>query len=220
MKLTGIKVTPVTVPMEAPLRWSMGVEVAATRAIIEVSLPMKELPSVERLMVAMRLSMLMKWPNPIFSAWIRLEIGVLSHRLGVFFALAMKRRCHSGASRNRKWPSSMPPAGALSRPVHSLLGGAVRNRRNGCLSLLSIQGAGSGIGGRDFPEAMVARTEELIERHGFRVLKFKGGVLPPKVEFEVVRQLLKRFPDSPLRWDPNAALVGRDIHAGAPPPVR
>ena len=37
MKVTGIKVTPVTVPMEAPLRWSMGLEVATTRAIIEVS---------------------------------------------------------------------------------------------------------------------------------------------------------------------------------------
>jgi glucarate dehydratase len=37
MKVTGIKVTPVTVPMEAPLRWNIGVEVGTTRAIVEVS---------------------------------------------------------------------------------------------------------------------------------------------------------------------------------------
>ena len=37
MKVTGIKLTHVTVPMEAPLRWSMGVETGTTRAIIEVS---------------------------------------------------------------------------------------------------------------------------------------------------------------------------------------
>ena len=61
------------------------------------------------------------------------------------------------------------------------------------------------MGGESSAEAMVARTEELIERYGFRALKLKGGVLPPKVEFEVIRQLQRRFPESPLRWDPNAA---------------
>src|SRR5690348_1924115 len=37
MKITDFRLTPVTVPMEAPLRWSLGVEVGTTRTIIEVS---------------------------------------------------------------------------------------------------------------------------------------------------------------------------------------
>ena len=36
MRVVDIKVTPVTVPMEAPLRWSMGVENGTTRGIIEL----------------------------------------------------------------------------------------------------------------------------------------------------------------------------------------
>lgn len=35
MKVVDLRVTCVTVPMEAPLRWSMGVETGTTRAIIE-----------------------------------------------------------------------------------------------------------------------------------------------------------------------------------------
>src|SRR5712692_9373636 len=36
MKITDYKTTIVTVPMEAPLRWSLGVEVGTTRTILEV----------------------------------------------------------------------------------------------------------------------------------------------------------------------------------------
>ena len=36
MKIKDFQLTPVTVPMEAPLRWSLGVEVGTTRTIIEV----------------------------------------------------------------------------------------------------------------------------------------------------------------------------------------
>ena len=36
MKITGMKLTTVTVPMEAPLRWSLGVETGTTRTIVEV----------------------------------------------------------------------------------------------------------------------------------------------------------------------------------------
>ena len=35
MKVVEIQVTPVTIPMIAPLRWSMGVEHGTTRAIIQ-----------------------------------------------------------------------------------------------------------------------------------------------------------------------------------------
>ena len=36
MKVVDIKITPVTVPVEAPLRWSMGVETGTTRGIVQV----------------------------------------------------------------------------------------------------------------------------------------------------------------------------------------
>ena len=36
MKIIAIKMTPVNVPMEAPLRWSLGVEIGTSRTIVEV----------------------------------------------------------------------------------------------------------------------------------------------------------------------------------------
>ncbi len=36
MKIVDVKATPVTVPFEAPLRWSMGVEIGTTRTIVEI----------------------------------------------------------------------------------------------------------------------------------------------------------------------------------------
>jgi glucarate dehydratase len=45
----------------------------------------------------------------------------------------------------------------------------------------------------------------MVERHGFRALKLKGGVFPPEQEMAAVRALADAFPDLPLRLDPNAA---------------
>jgi glucarate dehydratase len=36
LKIVDVKATPVTVPMEAPLRWSLGVETGTTRTIIKL----------------------------------------------------------------------------------------------------------------------------------------------------------------------------------------
>ena len=36
MKIVDIKTTAVTVPMEAPLRWSLGIETGTTRTILEI----------------------------------------------------------------------------------------------------------------------------------------------------------------------------------------
>src|SRR5437867_1012824 len=36
LKIIDYKLTPITVPMEAPLRWSLGVETGTTRTIVEL----------------------------------------------------------------------------------------------------------------------------------------------------------------------------------------
>jgi glucarate dehydratase len=52
---------------------------------------------------------------------------------------------------------------------------------------------------------MLDRARDLVGRYGFRVLKLKGGVLPPKQELAALRLLRKHFPEALIRWDPNAA---------------
>ena len=68
---------------------------------------------------------------------------------------------------------------------------------------------------------MVERTKQLVHDHGFKGIKFKGGVHHPYEEYKVVEALREAFPGYPLRWDPNAAWsvelsirVGHKLMAG------
>jgi glucarate dehydratase len=203
MKVVGIKVTPVTVPMEAPLRWSMGVEVGTTRGIIEVSTD-EGITGFGETYGGNAIEHAIEAAKPYILGLDPLETGILSYRFGVFcigYETAVPAVVRAGIEM-----AFLDAAGkALNRPVYSLLGGSVRDRVETAAYLFFRYKNESGVGGESSVDSILARAEELVARHGFRVLKLKGGVLPPKVELEVIRQLQKRFPDSPLRWDPNAA---------------
>lgn len=203
MKVTGIKVTPVTVPMEAPLRWSMGVETGTTRAILEISTD-EGITGIGETYGGNAVEHAIAAAKPYLLGLDPLETGVLNHRLQVFcigYETAVPAVVRAGIEM-----ACLDAAGkALGRPIHSLLGGAVRDRvETAGYLFFRYQGEG-GVGGEDSPEAMVERAGKLIERYGFRALKLKGGVLDPNTEFETVRRLQQCFPQSPLRWDPNAA---------------
>jgi glucarate dehydratase len=134
-----------------------------------------------------------------------LETGVLQHRLGVFrigYETAVPAVVRAGIEM-----AFLDAAGkALQRPVCSLLGGKLRDRIEVAAYLFYRYASEDGkIGGEQSAESMLARTQELVARHGFRVLKLKGGVLPPKQELAAVRLIRQSFPDAPIRWDPNAA---------------
>jgi glucarate dehydratase len=94
---------------------------------------------------------------------------------------------------------------ALGVPVSALLGGAIRSEVEAAAYLFYREAMPDGRGGEDSPEAIVARAEELVDAHGFRTLKLKGGVHGVEAERAALRALAARFPGAPLRWDPNAA---------------
>src|SRR5262245_15435645 len=52
-------------------------------------------------------------------------------------------------------------------------------------------------------EQMVRHTRELKEKYGFTTHKVKGGVFHPDYELEVYRALAATFPQDSLRFDPN-----------------
>jgi glucarate dehydratase len=83
MKVVDIQITPVTVPMEAPLRWSMGVETGTTRGIIQAItdegiIGMGETYGGNGIIHAIEIA------KPYVLGLNPLDIGVLHHRLGVF----------------------------------------------------------------------------------------------------------------------------------------
>jgi glucarate dehydratase len=99
---------------------------------------------------------------------------------------------------------------ATGRPVHTLLGGKVRDAVPFSAYLFYKWGAHPGAepdgwGAALDPDGIVAQAKEMVDRYGFRSIKLKGGVFPPEEEIAAIRALRSAFPDHPLRLDPNAA---------------
>jgi glucarate dehydratase len=205
MKIAHVKATPVTVPMEAPLRWSMGVETGTTRTIVEVSDDHGRVGigetygGTETAAKIMACEKLIAGEDPF-------ELGKILSKFRNYFRIP--------------YETSIPPhvyAGIemaifdlngkiLDRPVSSLLGGAMKKEIEVAGYPFWRYKAKNGTGGESTPQEMLDYCTKLVEKNGFKQLKIKGGVLPPEVELKAMRELRKQFgEDFLLRFDPNAA---------------
>lgn len=98
----------------------------------------------------------------------------------------------------------------LGRPVSDLLGGAVRPEVafSGYLFYKWARHPGAdedAWGSALTPDDVVEQAKTMVTDYGFTALKLKGGVMHPDEEAAAMRALHARFPDVPLRLDPNAA---------------
>lgn len=93
---------------------------------------------------------------------------------------------------------------AINRRVADLIGGAYREtaRYSAYLFFLLPTATDKGC---ITPEGIAGQFDGFHRQHGFRSVKFKGGVLDPDQEVEALRIIHRRHPDAPLRIDPNAA---------------
>jgi glucarate dehydratase len=202
MKIRDIRATLVTVPMEAPLRWSMGVESGTTRALIEVETD-EGITGIGETYGSPETPHALEAAKALLVGLDPFETGVIHHRLGVFrigYETTVPATLRAGIEM-----ACLDAAGkAVDRPVHSLLGGAVRDRVE-IAAYLFYRYEDNGKGGESTPEQIADRATELVDRYGFRSIKLKGGVYTPEEELEAVKLLRSHFPTAPLRWDPNAA---------------
>jgi len=204
MKVVELRATPVTVPAEAPWRWSMGVETGTTRTIVEL-ITDEGITGIGETYGGARTIEALETARPFVVGLDPFETGLLQHRLGVFgisyetnvppfVRAAIEMACLDAAGK------------ALDRPVASLLGGAVRDRVQVASYLFYRYASDDGkLPAVDSAEAILDRANELSERNGHTAHKLKGGVLAPKEEYRALELLRERFPDAPLVWDPNAA---------------
>lgn len=99
----------------------------------------------------------------------------------------------------------------VGRPLHDLLGGAVRKTIpfGGYLFFKFAKRDltfGPDIMGEVMtPDSLVEQAREFVGEYGFKSLKLKGGVLEPDLEIETMLKLREAFPNHGLRIDPMGA---------------
>jgi glucarate dehydratase len=105
-------------------------------------------------------------------------------------------------------------------PVSEILGGRLRDRVPFASYLFfRYPNPQDGSGEVRTSDQLVAHAQELKAKHGFTSHKLKGGVFPPEYELECYRALARAFGDDRFRFDPNgvwstetAIWFGQQIH--------
>jgi glucarate dehydratase len=203
-RITDLKATTVSVPLEAPLRHANGVHWGRfVRTIVQVFtdsglVGLGELggggESAEQALLGLKAYVLGHDP---------LELEALRWKLANPTASLYNNRLQLLAAVEF---ACLDIAGqALGVPVSTLLGGRLRERVPFASYLFyRYPDARTGAGGEESPEQMVAHARTLVDRCGFTTHKLKGGVFPPAHDVAVYRALAEAFPDASLRLDPNA----------------
>jgi len=203
MKIREVRVTPVSVPVEAPMRYSTGSDSAVHRLIVEIQtdqglVGLGECNAGAAREARLRESIpLIIGSDPFNTERLRWQIGAppeakLFGNVNHTFA-AVEFAC-------------MDIQGQVAgRPVHDLLGGRVREHIPLAAYLFYRYSNAEGHGVIDNAATMVNFAQRVVGQHGFETLKFKAGVLPPNEELEAILALRKAFPRHRLRVDPNAA---------------
>jgi len=203
--IVDLRATTVTVPLEAPLRHSMGAHWGRfVRTIVEVvddqgRIGFGELGGGGESAEASVLGLLpyLKGHDPLQFEQLRWKImnptaSLYNNRVQVHAAIEMA--CLDLAGKQ------------LGVRACDLLGGAIRDRIP-FASYLFYRYADeqSGAGGETSPDEIVAHARALKAQHGFKTHKLKGGHFAPEHDIEVMRALGDAFPGEGLRLDPNGA---------------
>src|SRR4051812_32364670 len=83
MRIVDLKITSVTVPFEAPLRWSLGVETGTTRGIVEV-VTEDGIVGLGETYGGNAIEHAIATARPFVIGLDTLDIGVLMHRFSAF----------------------------------------------------------------------------------------------------------------------------------------
>jgi glucarate dehydratase len=183
MKITDISATPVTVPMEAPLRWSMGIETGTTRSIIRLKTD-EGLVGIGETYGGEGTLQAIEFARPFIQGMNPMEFKLIVNKLQSF-RISYESHLSPHVIAGIEMACWDVAGKALNRPVHSLLGGATRTEIPFAAYLFYRYKGEGNVGGED---------------------SAKGGVLPPEEELRTVQKLREKFPlPYQIRFDPNAA---------------
>ena len=206
MKITDLRATTVTVPLEAPLLHSNGAHWGRfVRTIVEVE--------TDEGIVG--LGEMGGGGESAELAFEGLKSYLLGHDPSQLEAMRFKIMNPTASLYNNRTQlhaaiefACLDIVGQkLGIPVHDLLGGKLRDEVPFASYLFfRYPNPETGEGEVRTVEQLLDHARELKEEHGFTSHKLKGGVYPPDYELECYRALAKEFPQDTLRHDPNCAL--------------
>jgi glucarate dehydratase len=203
MRISDIRATPVSVPLEAPLRHANGCHWGRfVRTVIEVEtddglVGLGEMggggESATAAFEGLKPHLLGRDPARLEEMRFLLAnptASLYNNRTQVVAALEFACLDLLG----QRW----------GVPVSEILGGRLRDRVP-FASYLFFRYPHPKTGGGEVRTAgqLVAQARALKERHGFRTHKLKGGVFPPEYELECYRALAAALAGDRLRFDPN-----------------
>src|SRR5947209_6247817 len=203
MKITDIRATTVTVPLEAPLRHANGCHWGRfVRTVVEVEtdeglVGLGEMggggESAESQFRAMKAYLVGHDPARLEEMRFLISnptASLYNNRTQVLAALEFACLDLLG----QKWGA----------PVSDILGGRLRDRVPFASYLFfRYPNLKDGAGEVRTAEQLVAHARALKERYGFTSHKLKGGVFPPEYELECYRRLASALDGDRFRFDPN-----------------
>ncbi len=203
-RISDIKATTVTVPLEAPLRHANGAHWGRfVRTIVQVFtdaglVGLGEIGGGGESAVAA-----IEGLKPYLLGHDPVQVEVLRWMIANPTASLYNNRTQILAALEF---ACLDLAGqATGLRVCDLLGGALRERVPFASYLFyRYRNSDTGRGGEETADEIVAHARALKARCGFRTHKLKGGVFPPPHDVAVFRALAEAFPGDALRLDPNA----------------
>lgn len=203
MRIRDLRATPVTVPLEAPLRHANGCHWGRfVRTIVEVEtedglIGLGEMgggghsaqPTIEEL-------------RSVLIGHDPARLEELRFLIANPTASLYNNRTQIGAAIEFACLDILGQAWGV--PVSEILGGRLRDRIH-FSSYLFFRYATPTNGATEVRtvDQLLHEARSLRDQYGFRTHKLKGGVFPPEFELECYRALADAFPEDRLRFDPN-----------------
>src|SRR3712207_5475124 len=206
MKITDIRATTVTVPLEAPLLHANGAHWGRfVRTIVEVETDEGHVGLGEMGGGGQSAELAFEGLKPYLLGHDPSQLEAMRFKIMNPTASLYNNRTQLHAA--IEFACLDVVGQKLGVPVHDLLGGKLRDEVP-FASYLFFRYANPGTGEGEVRTAaqLVEHARRLKQENGFASHKLKGGVYPPAHELECYRALSEAFPGDTLRYDPNAAL--------------
>src|SRR3954454_4158958 len=205
MKITDIRPTTVTVPLEAPLRHANGCHWGRfVRTIVEVDTDEGITGLGERGHGGESAETAFRGLQRYFVGHDPMQLEQLFWKICNPTASLYNNRAQLHAAIEFACIDIIGKK--LGVRACDLLGGALRDEVPFASYLFfRYPDEKTGRGGEETPKQMLAHARQLVAQHGFTTHKLKAGVFAPDHEVEVFRALAEEFPEHRLRIDPNAA---------------